>query len=398
MKILLLIDWHYPCDHQFLTHVYTKNLQQRGHEVTWVMRPNDHKKKITQEVWNGTEVHILPSSSYSPAKTAVRYLSCRLDAHPLFDTQIEFSEYDIMHVRNDLSMGLLACRLAEEFDLSYVHQISHLKAEAIIEATRQGFATPTGWVKGHLGRQLRRHVANSSDVVLPISDAMKNYLQHNGYTTTMRTLPTGAKVFDRLPNGFDFREKYAINSDFVLLYMGSMSPYRRLEFLFKMLARLKEHLDVELVMAGGRSQRNRERLRNKAEDIGVDESVTFTGWLTDRTEIQQAILSADVGLSPFPTDSILRMNAPIKTLEYMSLGTPVVASDTPDQRQVIEASGGGSVVEYDIESFAQAVQWILGSDEKQDEMSKKGREFIRDSRNFEILADRVEDIYSSLSK
>lgn len=227
MKLLLLVDWSYPCDHQFLTEVYAKNFIDKGHELTWVMRPQDpNHQTIEYKNWNDSEVYILPSSAYNPGRDAARFFTGRIQSNPLFKTDIDFTKFDLVHVRNDLSMGLAACYLANEFELPYVHQISHLKANSLIEEAKQGFNGRTSWIKGHLGKKLRRYVANSSDMVLPISDAMKRYLQNNSYTTPMQTLPTGAEVVGDIPTENILREKYGIDEEYVLLYMGSMSPSR----------------------------------------------------------------------------------------------------------------------------------------------------------------------------
>ncbi|MDL0126366.1 glycosyltransferase family 4 protein [Halobacterium salinarum] len=399
MKILLLTDWTYPCDHQFLSNVYAQNFVDRGHEITWVMRPdNSEQKKIISEIWNGSNVYILPPSAYDPARNTTRFLAGRIQSNTLFEISVEFSEFDLVHVRNDLSMGLVAIHLANEFEIPYVHQITHLKSEEIIGAARSGSENRISWVKGQLGKRLRRYIASSSDLVLPISDAMKDHLENQGYSTPMQTLPTGAEVINEAPNGDSFRNKYDVNREFVLLYMGSMSPYRELEFLFDMLQPVIKKYDTELVMAGGRSESNRERLKGEAKRRNVSDNVTFTGWISNRSEIQSAVAAADIGLSPFRTDSILRTNAPIKTLEYMSLGTPVVASATPDQRKVIDESGAGVTVEHNTEPFSDAIDMLLSSQETRNKMGKKGREYLRENRNFDTLTNKTESIYEDVVK
>lgn len=398
MKVLLLVDWTYPCDHQFLKHVYAENLSNRGHDITWVMRPMDDQQNSTSyHNWKGTDVYVLPTTAFDPVRNAVRYFTGRIRSNALFDTGIKFSEYDLIHVRNDLPMGLTARTITNQFDIRYAHQISHLKSETLIEKAHQGHGSQLSRIKGHLGVQLRKYVAESSDLILPISDAMKQYLkQKEMYMTPMETLPTGAKIIKNLPDGTRFKKTYNISSEFILLYMGSMSPSRNLEFLFDVLTIVREYYDVELVMVGGRSESNRIRLKQEAINRGVSNRVTFTGWISDRTDIRSAVAAADIGLSPLPTDGILRTNAPIKTLEYMSMRTPVVATATPDQKNVLNISEGGFAVDYEIEPFAEAVIRLLSSRELRAEMGHKAQRYMMENRNFDILSDRVEQIYEEL--
>lgn len=396
MNLLLLTDWTYPCDHQFLTHVYAENFLDRGHEVTWVMRPeNSGHSAVEHHTWNGADVYVLPDTAFDPIRNYLRYRLGRINRNAVFSLGLDFDDFDVVHVRNDLPMGMVAHSIKQNNDVAFAHQISHCKAEALIEAHNRGFDSRRAWMRGQLGKRLRHRIADTADVVLPISEAMMTVLEEYGYSTPMEVLPTGAPVVDTVPDIDEFRGTYDVTSQYVIMYMGSMSPYRRLEFLFDVLASLEEY-DVELLMLGGRREKNRQRLIELAEEKSVSSSVTFTGWIEDRTVIQQAIATADVGLSPMPTDSILRTNAPIKTLEYLSLGTPVVASNTPDQVTVLEDSGGGYAVEYDVTSFTEAVSELLSSPTTAEQMSHSGREYIKSNRNFEVLTDRVEEIYEQL--
>ncbi len=394
MDLLLLTDWKYPCDHQFLKNVYAENLVERGYNITWVMRPaSTNQTSISHHSWNGCDVYVLPSSAYTPSRTALKYATGRIQSHILFGIGISFDEFDLVHVRNDLSMGLVATYLKKEYQIPYAHQISHCKAEALIEAAEQGFESRQAWLKGQLGKRLRRYVANSADVVLPISKAMEQHLTTDGYTTSMEVLPTGAEVVEEIPSCQQFKHEYNIDSDFLLLYMGSMSPYRNLEFLFDVLAEVLEKHDVELAMVGGRSEADQRRLQEQAVEKGVASQVTFTGWISDRDLLQSAIAAADIGLSPFPTDSILRTNAPIKTLEYLAMETPVVASDTPDQKAVIDESGSGFAVKYTCSEFSDAIDQLLSSPELKSNMGTGGRKFLNENRNFDTLTHDIENIY-----
>jgi len=149
---------------------------------------------------------------------------------------------------------------------------------------------------------------------------------------------------------------------------------------------------------GGRSSKHRDRLEKKAIKKGVEKETIFTGWIDDRNEINSAIASADIGLSPFPTDSIVRTNAPIKTLEYMSVGTPVVASRTPDQEEVLSDSGAGIAVDYEIEEFSESINNLLQDKNQRIQMGVAGREYIKYNRNFTVLTDKVEEIYNKAIK
>jgi len=394
MRILFLSDWAYPCDHRFLENVYAKKVANDGHEVVWTMRSDGERSNVREEYWHGCPVYVLPDDDYSPVRTVGKSLFGRLDSH-LVLSSIADGRFDIVHVRNDLAMGVAATAVADRYDVPFCHQISHLKAEGLIRLAGRGHAGRLDAVKGVLGKRLRRRVASNADLILPISEAMETYLRERGYDGDMVPLLTGADVSvdpADIPEE-PAREEFAFPDGGLLLYMGTMTPIRELEFLFDVLSEVRKRRDTHLLMAGGRRMENRARLKEAARARGVSESVTFTGWIEDDQLLYSAIRAADVGLSPLPPNEILRTNAPIKTLEYLTLKTPVVSSATPDQRTVLERSGGGYAVEYSVDAFADAVLGLLEDDAKRRRMGEAGRTYIRENRSFDVLAEQVLDIY-----
>ena len=400
MRLLILTDWPYPCDLTMLREIFSKRLTARGHNLVWVMRPGEnHPGGVAKHSWNGNEVYALPSEAYDPARTAFRLMSGRLSEYSIVNKLPNPNQFDAVHVRNDLSMALLAIHFKRKTGLPYAHQISHLKAESTIQLAKEGCSDSPfkDVIKGGLGRILRRLVVTQSDVTLTISRTMKKKLRERGYSEPLVTFQTGAAT-NIDPSSIDpkpFRREYGIAKTPLILYMGSMSPMRNLEFLFDVLNHLRKERDVTLLMVGGRNPENRRRLQAEASNRGVSDNVIFTGWLESHQRVKQAIRAADIGLSPLPPTPILRTNAPLKVLEYLAHETPVVASDTPDHQTVIETSGAGSVATYDSEAFAETIGNMLASPDKLKQMGRAGRQYVERERSFEVITDRLVEIYGT---
>jgi glycosyltransferase involved in cell wall biosynthesis len=364
------------------------------------MRPGEnHPGGVAKHSWNGNEVYVLPSEAYDPARTAFRFMSGQLSEYSIIKKLPNPDQFDAVHVRNDLSMALLAIHFKRQCGLPYAHQISHLKAESTIQLAKQGCSgSPLkDIIKGSLGRILRRLVVTQSDVTMTISDTMKKKLRERGYSEPIVTFQTGANTSVE-PSSIDpkpFQRKYGILKAPLILYMGSMSPMRNLEFLFDVLDHLRKERDVTLLMVGGRDPDNRRQLQEEASNRGVHDHVVFTGWLESHQSVKRAIRAANIGLSPLPPTPILRTNAPLKVLEYLALETPVVASDTPDHQTVIGKSGAGSVVAYESETFAEAIDSLLASPDKLKQMGKAGRQYVERERSFEVITERLLEIYGT---
>ena len=129
-----------------------------------------------------------------------------------------------------------------------------------------------------------------------------------------------------------------------VLYLGSLSKVRRLDFLIRVAARLREHIPATRLYIVGRGDDPSDEalLEAEVQRLGIADTVIFLGQMPQARALEYT-RSARVCVSPlFPTP-ILNVASPTKLVEYMAMGRPVVANDHPDQRLVIEASGGGCV-------------------------------------------------------
>ena len=80
----------------------------------------------------------------------------------------------------------------------------------------------------------------------------------------------------------------------------------------------------------------------------------------------------------------------------MAAGKAVVANDHPEQKEIIEMSGGGRVVPYAEDDFADAIVTLLHNPDLAKEMGIKGREYVLKNRTYSTISDSLETLYSSL--
>jgi glycosyltransferase involved in cell wall biosynthesis len=77
-----------------------------------------------------------------------------------------------------------------------------------------------------------------------------------------------------------------------------------------------------------------DELRDLAVRRGLDDWVSFTGWLTE-ADVFAHLVTADIGL-----DTSLQVEvSPVKAMEYMALGLPLVSFDLQETRRICEGAG-----------------------------------------------------------
>ena len=165
-----------------------------------------------------------------------------------------------------------------------------------------------------------------------------------------------------------------------VLYLGSMVPLRKLDFIIQAFARVLEAVpNATLYMVGGERPEYIDSLRSEARRLGIDDRVAFTPVLP-RAEALSRVRAADVCLSPLTPTPIFEVASSTKLIEYMALAKPVVGNHQPDQTRVIQESGGGLCVPYEVDAFADAIITLLKNPELAREMGKKGRDYVAKHR------------------
>jgi glycosyltransferase involved in cell wall biosynthesis len=104
-----------------------------------------------------------------------------------------------------------------------------------------------------------------------------------------------------------------------------------------------------------------------------------------------------IALSPFYPTPMLLSTSPTKLVEYLALGVPVVASEHPEQRSILQANRAGVIAPWHARHFARGVRWLLRRDPAElDAMGRRGRAWVEQHRTYARIADEVERKYCDL--
>lgn len=165
------------------------------------------------------------------------------------------------------------------------------------------------------------------------------------------------------------RKQFGLGSGKIILFVGRIDPMKCIPNLMKAVPYLKNREDVSLVMVGGGED---DRLdtgtpRQIARDLGIEDKMVFTG-AVDQSRMPYYYSAADVCVIPSYYESFGMVS-----LESLSCGTPVVANDVGDMKNIIRRGETGYVVESnDPRLLAENIDMVL-------ENGSRSPEFIRET-------------------
>ena len=178
-----------------------------------------------------------------------------------------------------------------------------------------------------------------------------------------------------------------------IAYIGGITSIRGAEEMVRAMEYLPLRLEARLILAGVFSP---PELQGKVSSLPGWKHVEYLGW-QDRSGVYRVLASARVGVHVVHPIDNYKEGYPTKVFEYMAAGVPVVVSDFPLFREIVERTGAGLTVDpMDPKAIASAVRWLLENPDEAEKMGKRGREVVLKKYNWEREAQRLIGLYQRL--
>ncbi|MCX5692615.1 MAG: glycosyltransferase family 4 protein [Candidatus Omnitrophica bacterium] len=187
------------------------------------------------------------------------------------------------------------------------------------------------------------------------------------------------------------KQRYGINGPLVI-YIGQLHGGQYVELFIDAAEKLSKKIPgVTFMIAGGGYRL--EDLKKYSDSLGLNGKLLFTEHIP-HDEIPSYIAAADICVACFEKNDITECKSPLKIVEYLASGKPIVASNVGEiQRMVGEA---GILTEPgDSASLAEGIERLLKDRVLAQELSKKARLQAERKYNWSNTAENLLDAYRS---
>lgn len=402
MKILFLSADKFPPFRVDVAVLFGMKLTARGYVIDWLLQSEADCAYPCIKKWAGGKAWVAATDNRSLRRHRLKKHFLKIFNELKVFSLARRNGYQIIQVKDDFLSALPAVIAAKRNRCKFVYWLSYPFPEANIHEAKTGVARyPLLYLfRGHFFKfLLYRIILPAADHVFVQSEQMKKDIASKGIgTAKISPVPMGVDIekIPYLPSDFS-KSTEKSNRVKTVLYLGTLNKVRRMDFLIRAFALvLDQHPRAKLFLIGGGEDPSDELIiKEEMRRLGVSEAVIMTGFLPMR-DAWEYVRNADVCVSPFYPTFILNSTSPTKLVEYMAMGKAVVANDHPEQRLVIEESGGGICVPYQEKIFADAIAYLLTHPEKACEMGKKGRAYVERFRSYDVIAGQVDREYQML--
>jgi glycosyltransferase involved in cell wall biosynthesis len=187
-------------------------------------------------------------------------------------------------------------------------------------------------------------------------------------------------------------ERYS-DREMSVVFVGGLTCIRGAREIVQALGLVDNALGIKLHVAGTIQPA---ALQRELANLDEWKHVIFHGAL-DRPQVAALMGRARAGLVTFHPAPNHMESQPTKLFEYMTAGLPVIASDFPLWRTIIDGAGCGLLVDpLNPASIAEAMEWIVTNPESAAIMGKRAQEAAEHRYNWETEAHRLRGMYHGL--
>ena len=330
-----------------------------------------------QEIWLGDRIciHALPigkngNNLHHQSQKDLLVYSFR--AYWYAKKLLRTNKYDVIHAFFGVPCGVLAMQLGKQFGIPYIVSLRGADVPGYSERFSFVYTILTPLIR-RVWKKALRVIANSRglrELALLSLPQQEIGIIPNGVDTT-RFSPKQASVAE---------DEWIITSGATRL-TARKGLHLVIEALPALL-RINPRVIFE-IMGDGASE---ERLRLRAEELGVSERVRFLGRIAS-AETARYYQRAKVFVLPSANEGM--SNA---LLEALASGLPAVVTDTGGSNELVVEGKNGFVIKRESKAIEEAVGYLLAHEEERKLMGKASR--VRaEAQSWQAVANAYQELY-----
>ncbi len=383
MKILML-TWEYPPrvigGISRVVYDLSRTLLKDGHEVTVITYKEGDAPYFEED--KGVKVYRVDNYMINPNNFIdwVMQLNFNMIAKANEIISKE-GKFDVIHA-HDWLVTYASKTLKNSYNIPIVSTIHATEAgrNSGIRDEQQRYINDTEWMLTY----------ESAEVIVN-SNYMKNELQRlfGLPYEKINVVPNGVNLtlFNGIERDYDFRRKYAMDNEKIILFMGRLVYEKGVQHLISAMPKvLERYNDAKLVICGKGGMLD--ELKAQVEALGISNKVYFAGYMNGK-DVQKMYKVADISVFPSTYEPF-----GIVALEAMLSQNPVVVSDIGGLNEIVEHKVNGMKAYCgNPNSIADSILELLYDHKLCAEITKKAKNKVRNNYNWSKIAQDTHFTY-----
>ena len=240
-----------------------------------------------------------------------------------------------------------------------------------------------------------------SNKIICVTEGLKNYLiiryKLNPNKIIVINNGVNLELFNKLDKKY-CRKLLGINEkDFLIGFVGTLIKWQGIELLVLAIKELKEEYpDLKVMLVGDGPEKA--KIMSLIEENNLNDRVILAG-KKDYKLIPIYINSFDVCIAPFIKERNEKIGlSPLKIYEYIACSKPIIASDIPGVKEIIEKSNCGFIFRANcLDGLKRAIRSSISFKEHLEMIGLRGYLSYKNSIDWNIKAENIINIIKEIN-
>ena len=238
---------------------------------------------------------------------------------------------------------------------------------------------------------LQRLLFSFADATIAASDDILYRFVNHPHSTVIHNYPVLKYISDR-----SFEKRVFHKEKYSVVYSGKhLSEDRCILELVKAITELNKEFEVTLKLTGKFLS---ETFKRKVEAEGGYMYIDFLGWLPKHQQVIEEMYKADIGFLCVRSDNqVVAATRSNRLFESMAAGLPIIASNFPEWKRVVEGVGCGVTADpWSVSDIEESLANLLADPDLRKRMSRNAVQAIKEKYNWEAENQKLLDFYERI--
>lgn len=297
----------------------------------------------------------------------------------------------LLHAHSKHENGQVALRAAAQLGCPVVYE-----ARGFLEETWRTSGGSADCDFYRWSKLAETEVMKRSDMVVTLADCMRADIIGRGVDESKVVVVPNAvpdAFTEALPDGSEVRERLGIGSEAMVFgTVTTLNAYEGIDTVINAMRTLVNENIYFVVVGDGSARQEWER---SASDL---RKVIFVGRVP-HAHVRDYLGAFDMFVVPRRATPVTQLVPPIKPLEAMAGGVPVLASDLPPLVEIVRPGDLGEVAVADNSlDWAETMRRLSYAREHVEFLGACSREFVKQERTWSSLMPRYSRVYESAGR
>lgn len=299
--------------------------------------------------------------------------------------------FDIVHAHSPALCGLAASLAARACNVPFVYEIRAFWEDGAVDQNRNKETS----LRYRVSKNLETNVVQRANAVVGIARPILDDLEGRGVQPAkLFHVPNGVDVarFSSQPRDASLAAELGVDGVRTLGFLGTLFLWEGIAWLISAAAELhKRGVVFKLLIVGDGP--DAENVKSAIQKAGAQNYISFLGRVpNDQVERYYSLM--DVMLYPRRSIRLTELVTPLKPLEAMALGKPVLGSGVGGIRELVEPETTGLLFQPgNIDSFCHQATRLLMDEELGRRLGSQARQMIVEEKDWKTIVQRYQRVY-----